>query len=815
MRRTFELARTAAQHLRVGHRLATAYQAHKSRAGALDFDDMIARAARLLSQPGMADWVRFKLDQSIDHILVDEGQDTNERQWRIVHALAEEFFAGEGARAGTHRTLFAVGDFKQAIFSFQGSDPKVFNDYRDNFRMLAEDAQAPFHDLPLAESFRSTPAVLDVVDRVLDDLGHDALGLADRPARHLAARGDLPGEVVLWPALTDPRHGGEAADSTEQPWLLETEVEMARRLARQIRGWLREPLYLAAKGRPIRPEDILVLVRQRREFVTALVAALHGEGVPVAGVDRLRLTEPLAVQDLLALVRFALQPDDDLTLATLLVSPFLGWSQDALFEVAHGREPRVTHWRALRARADRDAEAAEAVRWLGEVLALADLAPPYEFFETILSGPLGGRARLLARLGEEARDSIDEVLAQALSFEANHAPSLQGFLAWIEADDIDLKRDPDAPLDAVRIMTVHGSKGLQAPVVILADAARDPSVGGDDHVLMDWGADGEPIPVFHGGRDGLIGDVAVRAAEVEAAAFEEHWRLLYVALTRAEDLLFVGGSLGKRSPQPGPDSWHFRVEAALERLGAVRREDPFWGEALVYARGASAPPAQAPRPIADARYDVPDWARRDPLPEAVPPRPLSPSQLAQDDVVSAPPPKAAIEAARRGKLLHALFERLPAVSPGRRLEAAQSWLARQAPDIADAERDVLAYKALAIIEDPDFTDLFGPDALAEAPIAAVVGTAVVSGTVDRLLIAPDRVQVVDFKTGLRVPRTVGEVSPYHLTQMAAYAAALRRIFPDRRVEAALLFTEVGRLLPLPQVALDEHAPDKRMRELAS
>ncbi|MCA3256035.1 MAG: UvrD-helicase domain-containing protein, partial [Alphaproteobacteria bacterium] len=486
MQAAFDLAAYAAQHLRVGHRLATAYQRHKDRAGALDFDDMIVRAAHLLTQDGMADWVRFKLDQGLDHILVDEGQDTNEAQWRIVNALAEEFFAGRGAREDVQRTLFAVGDFKQAIFSFQGSDPQVFQAYREHFGGLAADARNPLADVPLDESFRSTEAVLEVVDRVLADLGHPALGMPEPPARHVAARSGLAGRVTLWPALTDPRQGGDGADASETEWLAETEVLMAQRLARQIRRWLDAPMMLEAKGRPVRPEDILVLVRQRREFVTALVAALHAERVPVAGVDRLRLTEPLAVQDLLALVRFALQPDDDLTLATLLVSPFIGWPQggddDPLFALAHGRQPDQRLWRRLRGRAERgDARAQAAVEWLGEVLALADIKPPHEFFETILSGPLDGRRRLLARLGEEARDSIEAVLAQALAFETSHAPSLQGFLAWIEADDIDLKRDPDAPLDAVRIMTVHGAKGLQAPVVVLADAARTPKPQGDDH----------------------------------------------------------------------------------------------------------------------------------------------------------------------------------------------------------------------------------------------------------------------------------------------------------------------------------------------
>lgn len=807
----FALVEIAATHLRVGHALEAGFRVQKARAGLLDFDDMIVRVAAMLAESGMAEWVRFKLDQSIDHILVDEGQDTNRPQWEIARVIAEEFFAGIGARGETHRTMFAVGDYKQSIFSFQGSDPKVFEVYREHFDRLASDAGLAFHDVPLAESFRSGRAVLEVVDRVIDDLGAKALGLDRQPEPHRVGRpGDPAARVVLWPPITPDRDADEDAEAAadaedEAAWLPGPVLRLADRLARQIRAWIDDPEMRLADGRRVQPQDILVLVRARGEFVGALVANLHAQRVPVAGVDRLRLTAPIAVQDCLALIRFVLQPDDDLTLATLLVSPFLDWSQEALFELAHDRGP-ISLWRRLRHRAGTDDRAASALSWLGDALALADLKPPHEFLETILSGPMAGRARLLARLGEEARDQLEALLAQALGFEAGHAPSLQGFLAWIENDDFDLKRDPDAPADAVRIMTVHGAKGLQAPLVVLADAARKPSDMAPDHVVLPWGPNREDVPIFFGGKAGRIGPIAQRLDEDKQRADEEHWRLLYVALTRAEDMLFVGGALGARETAPHPDSWHARVAEALRGLVAQAVDDPLWGEALVRANGRQAPSREPAKAEAPLSIEVPDWARSLPAPEPAPPRPLSPSQLAEDDVASPPPSKAMVDAARKGSLLHKLFERLPAVAPEQRLPAAQRWLARQARDLDEAARDDLAAKALAVIGDPGFAELFGPDALAEAPVAAVVGTAVIAGKVDRLLVRPDRIQIIDFKTGLQVPESAGEVSAYHLKQMAAYAAALRRIFPGRAVDAALLFTEVARLIPLPAQLLGAHEP---------
>jgi len=788
----------AARHLRVGQRLGAAYAAHKARAGVIDYDDMIARAAALLKgDDGAAAWVRYKLDQRIDHLLVDEAQDTNAVQWDIVHALTDEFFAGEGARDAV-RTLFVVGDFKQAIFRFQGSDPKVFRDKQETFRALAADAQRDWRDLPMSRSFRSVPAVLEAVDAVVDTLGADAFGMTAAIPPHEPHRSSLLGRVTLWPPL---RPEGSAAADDDAPWLPEAQVQMAQKLATQIAAWL-DPataLDLPARRRACRAEDILVLVRSRGEFVGALVTALHDRRVSVAGVDRLRLTTPLAVQDCLALVRFALQPDDDLTCAALLTSPFVALDHDRLYALAKDR--RGSLWSAVRD------DGGEARAFLDAVLALADFTAPYEFLETILSGPLGGRAKLLARLGEEARDQIAALLGQALAFERTNAPTLQGFLAWIEADDIDLKRDPEAPVDAVRIMTVHGAKGLQAPVVVLADATRPPGRDDTGFVPLAIGDDEATVPVYHGGHGKRVPRIAQELATMAKEAREEHWRLLYVAMTRAEDLLFVGGALGVRdNGVPPDDSWYAAVDRAMSANWALTDEaDDLWGSVRVHRAGRDSE-TEAGRAPPPAVPPVPAWARTPAPAEARPPRPLSPSAIAADDVAQPPPGPAAQAAARRGQLLHALFERLPEVSPGERGDAAAAWLARAAPDLDAETRAALATTALGVVADPRFADVFGVDSLAEAPIAATIGGIVVAGTVDRLLVTDDAVRVVDFKTGARVPRGLDAVPPYHLRQMAAYAAALGVVFPSRRIEAALLYTHDATLIDLPAALLATYAP---------
>ncbi len=789
----------AAAHLRVGVRLAAAWVDAKTRLGVVDYDDMIAAAQRLLQAPGAADWVRYKLDQRIDHVLVDEAQDTNTRQWQIIEALTRPWFDGDGAR-DVQRTLFVVGDYKQAIFSFQGSDPDVYRDQHDNFAQWAADSGEIWRRIDLTDNFRSVPAVLTVVDAVADYVGHSTLDRTGEVRPHIAHRSEGAGAVTLWPPV---QAGDDGEDGDDDAYAPKAEIKLAHQIAQTIAGWLdpAAPLLLPARGLPVRPQDILVLVRSRSGFSNALVAALHEWRVPVAGVDRMKLTDPLAVADLLAVARFALQPGDDLTLAALLVSPFVDIGHDRLHALAAGRPGSL--WQQVQASADPMVVRAQV--WLAQVLGFADFAAPYEFFERVLSdSDLAGRSRLLARLGEEARDAIDAVLDQALAFEAANAPSLQGFLAWVEADDIEIKRDPDGPLAAVRLMTVHGAKGLQAPVVIMADATRAPTPERDAPVLMSFD-NGPELPVYLKSRSGLSGPIADRIDQLEAAAHREHCRLLYVALTRAEDLLFIGGTLRANATEVPPDSWYATVTEAFDTLDHDRIETADWTNgSLCFASGTPKPPAVVTQAVDPAdSVLVPAWLDTPPPLEARPPRPLSPSAIAADDVSAPPQGPAAKAAARRGAALHALFERLPDLPEDRRRAVGEAWCRASVPELDAAE---LVSTVLDILADPAFAEVFAPGALVEAPIAAVVGTLVIAGKVDRLLVRDAGVTIIDFKTGRRVPASAEAVEPYYLRQMAAYVAALEQVFPGRPVTAALLYTEAPRLITLPDALVRLHYP---------
>jgi ATP-dependent helicase/nuclease subunit A len=441
---------------------------------------------------------------------------------------------------------------------------------------------------------------------------------------------------------------------------------------------------------------------------------------------------------------------------------------------------------------------------------MADYATPHAFFETILSGSLRGRHKLLERLGNEARDPIEELLSSALDFESASAPSLQRFLDWFARGEVEIVRDPSAPLDAVRVMTVHGSKGLQSPVVILADACADPDRRGGGFgaafANIPLTPEGPSIPIFRPRKDELAEPLASQLAALDRREREEHWRLLYVALTRAEERLYIGGALGPADRKgPPPSSWWTALDCALLGLGAEWQDDPHWGRARRFGDPESFTRAAPRQTVVEGL--LPDWIRRPAPVEARPPRPLAPSALGEDDVADPPPSPAMRVAAQRGRLLHSLFERLPEVPREERRERAERWLERSA-GIDDPElRRGLVDDACRLIADPAHAELFGPGALAEAPIAAVVaGGVVVSGSVDRLLVGPDRILVADFKTGRRAPETLDDVPVPHLRQMAAYVEALKIIFPGRPIKAKLLYTAAPILFDLPESLLDRYRP---------
>ena len=595
-----------------------------------------------------------------------------------------------------------------------------------------------------------------------------------------------------------------------EPWALPVEREaaddpaarLAALIAERVASWTQEPAaegsdgWLEARGRPIRPGDVLVLVRRRGPFVDHLLRAFKARGVPVAGIDRMVLTEQLAVMDLIALGEFCLLPGDDLTLATVLKSPLIGLDEEALFSVAYERRD-ASLWATLARRRDESPAFTEAHRALTAFLAAADAMAPFEFYSEVL-GTHGGRAALLGRLGPESGDAIEEFLALALAYGRTHPPSLQGFLHWVEDGRAEIKRDFEQGRDEVRIMTVHGAKGLEAPVVFLPDTMRKPR-GRDPLVWLEEersdGGVGRVEGLLWPGRasreDPLSREARARARDAQE---EEYRRLLYVAMTRAEDRLYVCGWQGRDTPPE--DCWYALVRSGLKSLKGIEPLAVPDGAGLVYAEPQSAPlptPAE-PAPDADAPPPLPPELLVPPAEEAPAPRPLAPSSALPDPAPRSPIDAAGQSARLRGIAAHKLLEHLPLLAPAERPAAARRLLGRC--DLGESERETLAEAMIALVADPAFAALFAPDALAEAPIGAVVGERVISGQIDRLLVREEEAIALDYKTG-RVPAEDEAVPEAYRAQMESYRAALAAVFPNRTITCGLLFVDAPRLIWLP------------------
>ncbi len=801
--------------LRLGVRMLEIYSAEKSRRGLLDYDDLIQTARRLVEREGAAAWVLYKLDGGLDHILIDEAQDTNPDQWAIVDALTKEFFAGEGAHeqvSAQTRTVFAVGDRKQSIYGFQGAAPDEFDRMQEVMSGRAVDANKQWENVTLNVSFRSVAAVLDVVDLVFQQpAARDGVARPEEDVRHIPARTASGGLVELWPPV-EP----EATDAIA-PWKPPVErkrgdsppARLAALVAKRIQSMVNSGEVLQSQDRPIRAGDIMVLVRRRTGFVEDLVRQLKTLKVPVAGVDRMVLTDQMAVMDLMALGQFLLLPEDDLTLATVLKGPLVDLTEDELFNLAHGRgEKRL--WDVLNAHAGSSSRFGTAHRVLADLLAKTDYLTPVELYGYVLVA-CEGRMKLLSRLGLDAEDPIDEFMTLALSYQDDHAPSLQGFLHWLSAGDAEIKRDLDSgESGAVRVITVHGAKGLQAPIVFLPDTMQAPTL--QERLL--WTQDKQPLMLWCAAATEIDPVTrATRQALVDAQD-REYRRLLYVAMTRARDRLYVCGWQNRR-PRTGAATWYEMVKAGLTASSAQPIVDPvlagsaILGDATVTRLTSRqlkpAPEAEKPNTARPAAPGLPDWTRTDARPEQTPPRPLAPSRAAmQDPPVNSPLAGDARSRFQRGLIIHRLLQSLPDLPPDRRQIAAEAFAARPSWKLDDMTRAALVRETIAVLEDPDFAPLFAPGASrAEVPVTGLLGRFALSGQVDRLAVTDDEVWIIDYKTNRPPPRAAVDVDRAYVYQMAAYRRALQAIYPRHTVHCVLLWTDGPFLLELPAQQMDD------------
>ena len=795
--------------------VAENYRREKRERGLLDYDDLIDKTLAML-EGGASGWVHFKLDRGVDHVLIDEAQDTSPRQWDIVEHLISEFTSGEGARGGVKRTIFAVGDEKQSIFSFQGAVPREFDTRGKRLQKKFSGANLKFEKISFRHSFRSGRAILQSVDHVFrDETVYRSIHAENAYPIHESLADAAPAAVDLWdlqqpddrPEIEGWRAPFDARSETSP------EVKLAGRVQAEIRALMAGGTMTGAIGRrrPLRHGDVLVLVRRRGKAFDAIIQALKHAGIPVAGADRLKLTEHIAIIDLMNLADALLLPRDDLALAVALKSPLFGLDDDALFALAWNRKGSLRE--ALRTHAATDDRLRNAHARLETCENRFASETPFSFYAWLLGGD-GGRRRILRRLGHEANDALDEFLELALAYERKAPASLQGFVAWLRAADTEVKRDMEISRDEVRVMTVHGAKGLEAPVVFLIDTTSSPADSQRPNLIRLPDSDAAPGATVWAGRkaDDPPAVAAARAAAKQETE-DEYRRLLYVAMTRAADRLIVGGCMPGNLNAVREHAWYDLIEKGLGSSGLAMEEiKTADGTVKRYTRPGETEPAPSAATTQTPAIPavLPPWLHTVAAPEAPSDQLLRPSDAddtAHPGVRAGESVETRRRALQRGTLVHRLLQSLPDVPQERRPDTARTYLGRNADDWSAAEREALAAQVLALIGDPRFAPVFADGSRAEVAIAGRLTTqrgnpVLVSGQIDRLVVTPQAVLIVDFKTNHTPPASAADAPPAYVRQLALYRAVLAKLYPALPVRAALLWTETPEMMEISASALD-------------
>lgn len=770
-----------------GAAFVPAYEARKAAMGMLDFDDLIKKTKALLTDRRVAQWVLFRLDGGIDHVLVDEAQDTSPDQWAVIKQLTQEFTAGEGADPSRRRTIFVVGDKKQSIYSFQGADPAAFDQMRGHFEEGLAAVKDKLHGEALLHSFRSSQAILRVVDETFQ---RDRAAGLEPNVQHLAFKQHMPGRVDLWPVV-EPSDTTPEVDWTDPVDKISPDhhfVRLAEQIAFDIKRMIKAETIPAEIGhsgtynrRKITEGDVLILVQRRSDLFSEIIRACKAANLKIAGADRLRVGAELAVKDLAALLSFLALPEDDLSLASALKSPLFDWTEQDLYALAYHRPKKGYLWPALR-----DSDAHDATNTvLKDLRKQADFLRPYDLIERILTRH-DGRRKLLARLGAEAEDGIDALLSQALAYESTGVPSLTGFLAWMATDDLEVKRQMDSQGDRIRVMTVHGAKGLEAPIVFLPDTAKRRIDIKQDIFIKDtiplWKTPSAESPV-------TLTDLRDRLIAKQA---EERMRLLYVAMTRAEKWLIVAaaGDVGD-----GDDSWYNIMSDGMKQAGdvvaRVGYRDIRRVPHLDWGVGDQIEKPRVEKPV----IDMPVFGE---TPLGVRNVTRAPSDLGGAKIMPGDPGIGDKDAAMaRGRMIHLLLEHLPLAAPEGRADLGVKLLQGQEDAVMDND---LVDQVIRLLDTPALAPIFTADALTEVDVTANLPELAgdrIHGAIDRLLISDTTILAVDYKTNRKVPASPNQTPDGVLRQMGAYQSALQQIFPDHQIETAILWTQTATLMRLP------------------
>jgi len=786
----------------------------KSEQNVCDFDDIILRTRNLLSNADIAPWVLWKLDGGIHHILVDEAQDTSAEQWDIIRALSQEFFAGEGAQSN-HRTIFAVGDEKQSIYGFQGAAPDKMTENATYFADATQYAGTPWTVEYLRGSFRSSPAIMAFVDHVFQQEATSGVLFGDiEKIEHYAVANAGPGYIEIMPPILPQEH--DIQNAWDSPLDAPTETSAAATNARNIALKIQEILQssdnLPSTGKPAEPKDIMILLQRRDNTMRHLTRELKNLKIPVSGLDRIDLLQEIAVLDLLAVIDFTLFPDDDLTLAQILRSPLCTITEEDLFDLSYNRSGKL--WLSLSLRYHENTRFQEAYEFLSALLKRSDYESPFDFLSFILEN-YEGRKKFISRLGTDCIDALDELLNKALDFVMHHSPSLQKFVHFIRASGGSQKREIDSSHNQIQMMTIHGSKGLEAPIVFLPNCCDMPRINADLYKRFILTPDYIPIILKDGAQHPAIQS---QKDFLKKKDEDENRRLLYVALTRAKDQLFISGKLRKSSksePKIPENSWYdYCVKGILklEDYQEITHDDTYFSSYIYQDNQVEERKSQKISPqvtekspklsseVSSEKKQLPAWALKSPFNHHTH---REKNFIAPSAALGQSADTINMQAKQRGIIIHKLLELLVNIKPQERRQAADRFLNNNVR--LSQDRTDYMIEVFNIINHPEYSILLDPNGFSEVPIVGNISKAdnlAISGQIDRLVITSDKVLIADYKTD-RYLTDISKLSRKYILQMALYKEALQTLYPHKNIECYIIATAAPQIILLPNDILAE------------
>ncbi len=517
---------------------ADTYKTIKQERNLLDFEDLILYTQRLFRKPDVMGWVLSQLDVSISHILVDEAQDTSPQQWNIMKMLAGDFFT-DGDKEN-NRSLFVVGDTKQSIYGFQNADPVAFAESRADIAEQIQQNYRTIKEIPLDQSFRSVEPVLKTVDYFFS---HPSV-VADTGFHnnaHVCYRRGEPGFVEMHNLLT-------YEDKTHKNRLYVYDI------ADKIEKLIKDDGY--------KPSDIMVLLQKRGSFAGPLLIELKRRGIDVAGSDRIKLPQFPAVKDLLHMVRFCIDNNNDYGLCCVLKSPFYRLKEQDIFNLCKikNESENASVFDCL-TEYNRD-----VYDDLNDIIEKSKTLAPYSFFEYVLHKN-NNREKIISAMGKHVIDPIEEFMSMCLAYERTQPGTLRHFIKWFITGDSEVKRDMDESA-GVRIMTVHGSKGLASPVVFLIDTVYFPQSESTLNVnYLDKNSDDYDLWLWKTDDSDIIQQIADKNKQ---DAIAEYYRLLYVAMTRTRDRLYIYGC---DANVVNDLSWHRKLWSVLSNIADARLDE--------------------------------------------------------------------------------------------------------------------------------------------------------------------------------------------------------------------------------------------------